>query len=182
MISIGISGAPNTGKQDLADELEFGHVVADYVADFEERTGLAIGTSASYYTQMAIWIERFQAYYPWDRDEKDYVLVGTDLDGLAYSTILLESVSRQIQTPQTQEFTARYMAMAHMSVMMFTDQPRQTLNYILPKPGDPVDQKIRQLNMDLHLNYPVLTGTREENVERIMKDIKDAGTDRSTTK
>ena len=191
MISIGLSGAPGSGKTELAlrlqKELDDDFEIVDGYADqIQKRYNLAIGTQATYFINEILYFARWLPTYSLVLADKNFIACGTDLDSLAYNVHQVESISKEIQTPISQEFMNRAQLVLQLSVLHYIDQGHPKLNYILPQKkeiilpdsssessvNDIISSKIRQLNLDMRLGFPILTGTLDENVEKIVKDVE----------
>lgn len=200
-VSIGIAGAPDSGKKRLIEEFvsiaqpyfeENGQellVVASPGDAIEASYNQAMGPFGSYVEDMWAFFARYSAEQALIQNGTSYITSGTLCDNIAHCGVNMERILAGIVTPQTEMTINKYkLAMATLS-LLYADRFAYTFGFYLPYKArvildeasefqnhfnQRVDQALHMVFGNFGLRIQVLDeGGFEEKAQVMLNTVKD---------
>lgn len=201
-ISIGLIGAPGSGKQPLAEE--FTRISADYFAEqksefvtipnagrtIEETFDHAMGNFGSFTDSLWACFTRFDAEVRASQKGLSYLSCGTAVEHIAHAGVTLENLLTGVATPDVEaRVRAGQITMSQLTLLWNEQFRAYTFGFYVPNAGSQlivpggddternfnarVDQGIRSILSNFGIRIQVLgQPTIEEKAEEMLSTIK----------
>ena len=164
-MSIGIIGAPGSGKTELAKALEKETglpVIDSYVERLEKRTNLALGYAAEFLPNFDVIFERFNLEREIDKDVEGHITCGTLVESICYSAMWAADIVRIYdRTPQGPIQRARTNLVMDMAAMILSETWNYDIVFYRPLP-----QRDEE-SLDLRLDYSIQDALPMLNIDHI---------------
>lgn len=145
-ISIGLVGAPGSGKSKIADE--FHRISSDWFESYDqdiwvlenagttiERNDQAMGIFGSWAEDLRAYFVRYEAEQDAIRGKKSYLTLGTAIDHIAHSGVNLENILTGLSTPDQQIRIQQQQVTMTALTFLFTRGFRYTFGFYVPYAG-----------------------------------------------
>jgi len=199
-VSIGLIGAPGSGKQRLVNE--FVNVAGDWFEEngsplqIVENTGIvierdfnqAMGAFGGWAEDLWAYHERFRVEQQLRQEEESFLSIGTVLDNIAHCGINLEGIVTGLQTPESQQRQQQQQVAMTQLTFLFLQRFKYMFGFYLPYkqgvvvPGEDdleasysnrVDQALQMVFANFGLRIQTLgEGSYEEKAAEMFETVK----------
>lgn len=148
-ISIGLVGAPGSGKEDLADT--FLGISADWFAEHEaefevipnsgrliEEKGQAMGVFGDANDDLRAHFLRFEQEEALSAKGVSFLTLGTAVENIAHCGVNLENIMTGISVPNQQERMQKQQVVMAALTFLFLERFRYTFGFYLPSPENSI--------------------------------------------
>lgn len=195
MIEIALLGASGSGKTELAESVQAAYfrigkhptpmVIVDRYAEQLDRLQIAVGVWADMYVNMWIhFLRESREAHGRVKNTPIMITCGSMIDTLAYGHLYMEQFQFPAEMSQEMGLLADLGELGLQQLTVFAaTRFRKDLVYILPlktpkgvqrEYNKRVDEKIRDMNIRVKLDFVILNGTLKENTDRVIADIREA--------
>ena len=162
--------------------------IVDTNNQLTDRQGRDTGVKGDHYATLANYFNRAAMEDVIRARGDSYITCGTVVDSIAHLNARLKLLSQMVQLPNTQAMAEREMLVGQLLQTYIMDGRWQvSFAWYLPLPDKivlpgvnsnnestydaEVDAILRDINLKMQLNIPVLVGTPEQKVEKMMADL-----------